>query len=310
VITATVCLIGVVVTATHLAKCDDGNAEHCLPKPLAGVRSPKNDSFDDTDNSTSSSGIVTGNSSGGDGTDADKPETAVVSQNSLNATPKNGSSAELKTGKSISKRQAEREAGQGNNTGVVTKVVTGTDGPRNDASTPVVQDRNQTTTPRSSEPVVAEGGNDAKVDSSSSSEPILFAQSGSRSNVTRAANVSGSLNDDEENNSVRHLDILALSAFAIGMFPTVALFVGVSVSNRKLLKSWLLFKASWLLLMFCIFGYVCIKSSGIYSPGNITLIVLVSIFILIVDIANWFLVFKYVKRIDSQSVEPAKDRFV
>jgi len=112
------------------------------------VRSPQNDSFDDTDdsfngtlanNSSSRSGNVTGNSLGGDGTDADKPETAVVSQNSLNATPKNGSSAELKTGKSISKRQAEREAGQGNNTGVVTKVVTGTDGPRNDASTPVVQ---------------------------------------------------------------------------------------------------------------------------------------------------------------------------
>jgi hypothetical protein len=104
------------------------------------VRSPKNDSFDDTDNSTSSSGNVTGNSSGGDGTDADKPETAVVSQNSLNTTtPQNGSSVELKTGKSISKRQAEREAGQGNNTGVVTKVVIGTDGPRNDASTPVVQ---------------------------------------------------------------------------------------------------------------------------------------------------------------------------
>jgi hypothetical protein len=111
------------------------------------VRSPQNDSFDDTDdsfngtlanNSSSSSGNVTGNSLGGDGTDADKPETAVVSQNSLNATtPKNGSSAELKTGKSISKRQAEREAGQGDR--VVAKNVNETDGPRNNASTPVVQ---------------------------------------------------------------------------------------------------------------------------------------------------------------------------
>lgn len=99
----------------------------------------------------------------------------------------------------------------------------------------------------------------------------------------------------------RRILIFGIFAFVIDIIMTVVLCVGVSTDTKELLLSCLVLKALWLLMTICFFIAI--------SNLALTWFVSVILVLLIVEIANWFFVYKYVGKIDSDDLkQPILDR--